>query len=174
MGRPSCGMHRVPFGYAISTSLPAESLDANLDLDWVLPLVSELASLLLSIITTAAIPCWCRKVSHQAYGAAGNPLLTSRLMQLARLWISILAPALAVALIHEGCLGRWDRCGEDADYFDLSLRELSGYALHMKTNISNFALWHPLQVRPLLACGHRESRTPSRLQARVLILSPAG
>jgi hypothetical protein len=132
----------VPFGYAIATSLPAESLDANLDLEWVLPLVSESASLSLSIITTAAIPWWCRKVSHQAYGAAGNPLLTSRLMQLARLWISILAPALAVALIHEDCLGRWklrwDRCvGEDANYFDLSFRELSGYALHMKTDISS-------------------------------------
>jgi hypothetical protein len=103
-------------------------------------------------------------------------LLTSCLMQLARLWISILAPALAVALIHEDCLGRWklrwDRCvGEDANYFDLSFRELSGYALHMKTNISTK---QTLQVRPLLACGHRESRTPSRLQARVLILSPAG
>jgi len=34
-------------------------------------------------------------------------VLTSRLMQLARLWISILAPALAVVLFNQDCLGGW-------------------------------------------------------------------
>ena len=95
----------VPFAYAISTSVPGEALGGGAA--WILPLVSETTSLMLSIITTLVIPWHCRSVSHRTFGADGNPLLTSRLMQLARLWISILAPVLSVVLVHEDCLGGW-------------------------------------------------------------------
>ncbi len=106
----------LPFAYALSTSLPS---------GWILPLISETTSLVLAIVTTVVIPMHCRNVSHRVFGAAGNPLLTSRLMQLARLWVSILAPALAVALVHEDCLGGWkllwDRCNGSAGYFDVGV-----------------------------------------------------
>jgi hypothetical protein len=95
----------LPFAYAISTSVPSEALRA--DRAWILPLISETTSLLLSVITTVAVPWHCRYLSDRVFGAAGNPSLTSRLMQFARLWISILAPVLAVVLVHEDCLAGW-------------------------------------------------------------------
>jgi hypothetical protein len=95
----------LPFAYAVSTSVPGEALGAGGA--WILPLISETAGLILSIFTAVVIPWHCRRVSQRVYGATGNPLLTSRLMQFARLWISILAPALSVALVHEDCLGEW-------------------------------------------------------------------
>jgi hypothetical protein len=95
----------VPFAYAISTSVPSEALGA--DRAWILPLISETTSLVLSVITSVGIPWHCQYVSHRTFGAEGNPSLTSRLMQFARLWISILAPALAVVVVHEDCLGGW-------------------------------------------------------------------
>ena len=90
----------VPFAYAISTSVPVSDT-------WILTLISETTSLALSIIITLVIPWYCRYVSYRMFGAAGNPVLTSRLMQLARLWISILAPALVVVLLHQACIGGW-------------------------------------------------------------------
>ena len=108
----------VPVAYAISTSVPSEALGT--DRAWILPLISETTSLVLSMITTLAIPSYCRYLSQRVFGAAGNPLLTSRLMQFARLWISILAPALAVAVVHEDCLGGWvllwPQCASRTDY----------------------------------------------------------
>ena len=85
--------------------MPSEALGAGRA--WILPLISETTSLLLSVITTVAIPWHCRYLSDRVFGAASNPSLTSRLMQFARLWISILAPALAVVLVHEDCFGGW-------------------------------------------------------------------
>jgi hypothetical protein len=93
----------VPFAYAISNTVPGGKVSAA----WILTLISETTSLTLSVITTLVIPWYCRYVSYRVFGAAGNPVLTSRLMQLARLWISILAPALAVVLFNEDCLGGW-------------------------------------------------------------------
>jgi hypothetical protein len=93
----------VPFAYAISNTVPGNNVSAA----WILTLISESTSLTLSVITTLVIPWYCRYVSYRVYGAAGNPVLTSRLMQLARLWISMLAPALAVVLFNQDCLGGW-------------------------------------------------------------------
>ncbi len=109
----------VPFAYAFSTSLPAESLGTYGA--WILPLISQTTSLVLSIVTTVVIPAHCRRLSHGVFGADSHPLLTSRLMQLARLLVSILAPVLAIILVHEDCLGGWKllwyRCTDPVDYF---------------------------------------------------------
>ena len=108
----------VPFAYAFSTSLPAESLGAHGA--WILPLISQTTSLVLSIVTSVVIPAHCRRLSHGVFGADGHPLLTSRLMQLARLLVSILAPVLAIILVHEDCLGGWKllwyRCTDPVDF----------------------------------------------------------
>jgi hypothetical protein len=108
----------VPFAYAFSTSLPAESLGTYGA--WILPLISQTTSLVLSIVTSVAIPAHCRRLSHGIFGANGHPLLTSRLMQLARLLVSILAPVLAIILVHEDCLGGWKllwhRCTDPVSY----------------------------------------------------------
>ena len=113
----------VPFAYAFSTSLPAESLGAYGA--WILPLISQTTSLVLSIVTAVVIPAHCRRLSHGVFGADGHPLLTSRLMQLARLLVSILAPVLAIILVHEDCLGGWKllwyRCTDPVDYFHVRI-----------------------------------------------------
>jgi hypothetical protein len=64
----------LPVAYAISTSVPGEAVGA--DRKWVLPLISETMSLVLSMITSVLIPWHCRAVSRRVYGAGGNPLLT--------------------------------------------------------------------------------------------------
>jgi hypothetical protein len=80
-----------------------------------------LVGLVLSIVTAVVIPAHCRRLSHGVFGADGHPLLTSRLMQLARLLVSILAPVLAIILVHEDCLGGWKllwyRCTDPVNYF---------------------------------------------------------
>ena len=105
----------LPVAYVLSSALPDIP-------DGIRALVSEGTSFMLALLTTFIIPRHCRNVSHRAFGADCNPLLTSRLMQLARLWISILAPALALILIHDDCLGGWkmlwDRC-RDRNYFNV-------------------------------------------------------
>jgi hypothetical protein len=109
----------VPFAYAFSTSLPPESLGKHRA--WILPVISQSTSLVLSIITSVVIPAHCRRLSHGVFGADGHPLLTSRLMQLTRLLVSILAPVLAIILVHEDCLGGWKllwyRCTDPVNYF---------------------------------------------------------
>ena len=114
----------VPFAYAFSTSLPAESL--GMYGVWILPLISQTTSLVLSIVTTVVIPAHCRRLSHGVFGADGHPLLTSRLMQLARLLVSVLAPVLAIILVHEDCLGGWKlvwyRCTDPVNYFQVLIR----------------------------------------------------
>ena len=119
----------VPFAYAFSTSLPAESLGAYGA--WTLPLISQTTSLVLSIVTAVVIPAHCRRLSHGVFGADGHPLLTSRLMQLARLLVSILAPVLAIILVHEDCLGGWKllwyRCTEPVNYFHVLINLGTGY-----------------------------------------------
>jgi hypothetical protein len=125
----------VPFAYAVSTSLPAEVLGASVQ-----TLIAETTSLVLLILTTAVVSWHCRYVSHRVYGAGGNPLLTSRLMQFARLWISILAPALALVLVHEDCLGGW------------------------------VLLWHECDsiTGHLFSCGGRGSISPGRCSRAVI------
>jgi hypothetical protein len=119
----------VPFAYAFSTSLPAESLGKHRA--WILPLISQTTSLVLSIVTTVVIPAHCRRLSHGVFGADGHPLLTSRLMQLARLLVSILAPVLAIILVHEDCLGGWKllwyRCTDPLNYFYVLIKQGSEY-----------------------------------------------
>jgi hypothetical protein len=114
----------VPFAYSFSTSLPAESLGTHGA--WILPLISQTTSLVLSIVTTVVIPAHCRRLSHGVFGADGHPLLTSRLMQLARLLVSILAPVLGIILVHEDCLGGWKllwyRCTDPVDYFHVPVK----------------------------------------------------
>jgi hypothetical protein len=113
----------VPFAYAFSTSLPAESFGTYGA--WILPLISQTTSLVLSIVTAVVIPAHCRRFSHRVFGADGHPLLTSQLMQFARLLVSILAPVLAVILVHEDCLGGWKllwyRCFNYETYFYVPL-----------------------------------------------------
>ncbi len=126
----ACALYTaVPFAYAFSTSLPAESLGAYGV--WILPLISQTTSLVLSMITSVVIPAHCRRLSHGVFGADGHPLLTSRLMQLARLLVSILAPVLAIILVHEDCLGGWKllwyRCTDPLNYFHVLINPSSYY-----------------------------------------------
>jgi hypothetical protein len=111
----------VPFAYAFSTSLPAESLGTYGA--WILRLISQTTSLVLSIVTSVVIPAHCRRLGRGGFGADGHQLLTSRLMQFARLLVSILAPVLAIILVHEDCLGGWKllwyRCADPVNYFHI-------------------------------------------------------
>jgi hypothetical protein len=105
--------------YAFSISLPSETTFGHVPQP-VQVFISEGMSLLLAITTQWIIPNRCRKLSHSVFGADGSPATTSRLIQLARLWMAILAPLLALVLVHEDCLGGWkllwSHCGTESDF----------------------------------------------------------
>jgi hypothetical protein len=101
----------LPLLYALCGSLPRNISGLGGDVmnlpDWLRTTLDTGMSLLLSITTSIVIPYCCRRLSHGVFGAAGNPALTSRMLQFTRLWASVLAPSIALVLIHEDCFGGW-------------------------------------------------------------------
>ena len=96
----------IAVAYAFSVSVPPNTTFGNVPF-WVLTAIGESSSLVLALTTAVVIPACCRRMSHRVFGAGGHPSLTSRLMQIARLWTAILAPALALVFSLEDCFGGW-------------------------------------------------------------------
>ena len=96
----------IGVAYAFSVSVPPDTIAGDVP-PWLLTAVGEGSSFALAFTTAVVIPACCRTMTHRVFGVGGHPVLTSRLMQIARLWTSIVAPALALVLILEDCLGGW-------------------------------------------------------------------